>query len=248
MKWVFIVFLISFSAFAETQKVLELISSETPPFLSKKMKEQGAAVYALKVTFKDMDTSIHVSFAPWRRAKILASQDLKIDGFFPYAAIDMKDKFIYSNIIHEAPWIIVQRKNHPIQWKRFEDLSKLTAGNVKSIELRPGIKELAEQKKIKIDEVASDHTNLLRLGLGRVDFVMMDYFVYRYNMLTDKTLHKYQKDFEVNPKPIAITRYGLALRNTPKNNEIMKKFNQITTPEKFSQHMEYYLDHFVKTN
>lgn len=248
MKCLLFTILFSFPAFAKMQKVLKFVTSETPPFLSQTMKDQGAAIYALKNIFNKMNMSIEMSFAPWERAKIIAHDDLKIDGFFPYAAKDMKDEFIYSNFIYEAPWIIVQRKNHRIHWKKFSDLSKLMAGNVTGVELRPGIKELAEHKIIKIDEVVSDNINLQRLGLGRVDFVMMDYVVYRYNMLIDKKLHQYKNKFEINSKPIAISRYGLALRDTPENKEIMKKFNQLATIKVFSHHIEYYLDHFVKAN
>lgn len=248
MKYVLCVILVSLSAFAKPKNVLNLITSETPPFLSKEMKDQGAAIYALKNIFKNLDIFLEMSFAPWQRAKIIASEDLNIDGFFPYAAIDMKDDFIYSNIVYEAPWIIIQRKNHRINWKKFDDLSKLTAGNVTGVELRPGIKELAEQNKIKVDESVSDSINLQRLGLGRVDFVMMDYIVYRYTMLTDKTLKEYRNKFEVNVKSIAISHYGLALRKTTKNKQIMKKFNQAVTTGLVNKHIEYYLDHFIKSN
>ncbi|MBC7465765.1 MAG: transporter substrate-binding domain-containing protein [Bdellovibrio sp.] len=248
MKLFFYILAFSLSTFAKSQNVFVLISTESPPFLSKQMKDQGAAIYALNMILKKMNVSTKISFAPWRRAKIIASEDLKIDGFFPYSAIDMKDNFIYSNFIYEAPWVIVQRKTHPIRWKKIEDLSGMTAGNVTGVEFRPGIEELVDQKKIKIDEVVSDNINLLRLGLERVDFVMMDYFVYQSVMSTDKALLAYKNKFEVNEKPITISRYGLALRKTNQNKKRMDQFNQLASVDLFAKHIEYYLSHFVKPN
>lgn len=75
---------------------------------------------------------------------------------------------------------------------------------------------------------------------------MMDYFVYRYTMLTDSNLNVYKNKFEINPKHIATSRYGLALRKAPENEEIMKKFNQQATPKIFHKYLEEYLNTFVR--
>lgn len=229
-------------------KKLVLITAESPPFMSESLKEQGAGVYAMRKVFESAGYQLEVRFAPWTRAKIIASTDSKIDGLFPSAAQDMKDQFVYSHTIYEAPWVIIQRKNHPLRWHQLQDLSGLTMGNVTGVELRSGIKELAEQKKIFVENTTTDNFNLLKLANKRVDFITMDAVVFRYQMLTEESLRPFKDLLRINSKPVFVVKYGLALKKTPDNEKFLKIFNKVSSIKIMNQHIDYYLEHFVENN
>ncbi|QDK38193.1 ABC transporter substrate-binding protein [Bdellovibrio sp. NC01] len=233
-------------AFAETPpkptKELHLITGESPPYMSESMKDQGAAVWALRKIFAKMGYTLVIDFAPWTRAKITAAKSDTIDGFFPYSDQDVPN-FIYSDIVSETPWVIIQRKDKPIHWSKFSDLSPYTAGNVVGIELRPGIKELYEAKKLNIETTTSDVSNLLKLANKRVDMIFMDATVFQYSMAKEKELQPYRGKLEINAKPILVNKYGIALKNTPRNAAIMKEFNRHVNPQEFAKDVESYLTH-----
>ena len=233
------------TATPKSSKTIVLITAETTPFMSPKMKDDGAAIYALRKILGKIGYRVEMRYAPWTRAKMVADKDDTIDGFFPYAARDM-DNFIYSRPLSETPWIIVQRKDHPIHWTKLEDLTKYVAGNVTGIELRPGIKELVEQKKLQVESTTTDTYNLLKLATKRVDLVFMDPNVFRFHMATVPELQAYKNILEINPKPVHIDKYGLALKKNAKNEVFLKEFNKVASIEENTKNIEYYLKHMSK--
>ncbi|WP_413942954.1 substrate-binding periplasmic protein [Bdellovibrio sp. HCB-162] len=206
------------------------------------MKEQGAGIYALRELLKKAGYALEVRFAPWERAKTIARTDESVNGLFPYAAKDMPD-FLYSKPIYRANWVVVERKQNPIVWHKIEDLSKLTMGNVIGVELRPGIKELAEKHKLNVENASSDLNNLLKLANKRVDFITMDATVFKYQMLVEPKLQSFQGTLQINPKFITMTEYGLALKKSPDNEALLKVFNKISSVEEANRHIDFYLEH-----
>lgn len=225
---------------AKKRPTLLLMTGDSPPFMSEKMREQGAAVYALRKVFAKLGYDLEVRFAPWTRAKLTAEKDTSIDGFFPYAAKDVEN-FIYSEPFSEAPWVIIQRKDKPVHWNKLEDLTKYTAGNVIGIELRPGIRELVESGKLKVENTTTDSYNILKLATKRVDMLFMNPVVFQYVMNTDRQLAEFKGKLEVNPKVIYMDKYGLALRKTPHNAEIIQKLNKANTTAEVARYMEAYI-------
>lgn len=226
-------------------KKIVLITAETPPFMSPTMKDEGAAIYALQKILAKIGYKAEMRYAPWTRAKMVADKDDTIDGFFPYAARDM-DNFIYSRSLSETPWVLIQRKDHPIHWNKLEDLTKYVAGNVTGIELRPGIKELVDQKKLEVESTTTDTYNLLKLATKRVDLVFMNPNVFQFHMATVPELQPYKNILEINPKPVHIDKYGLALKKNAKNEAFLKEFNKVASQEENMKNIEYYLKHMSK--
>jgi ABC-type amino acid transport substrate-binding protein len=169
-----------------------------------------------------------------------------VDGFFPYAAQDLKE-FIYSNFIYEAAWVLIERKKDPIDLAKTSELSKWTMGNVTGVELRPGIQELVDQKKLKVENTTNDTNNLLMLATKRVDFISMDAVVYRYRMLVDKELRPYRGNLQINIKPIASVKYGLALKNTLANKNLLKSFRRATSVSSTNQLIDFYFQNLLTT-
>lgn len=211
------------------KQVLTLITHEAPPYMSEALPNGGAIFYAISKVIEPLNYDLKVVFAPsWTRAKMNAIKDPNIDGYAPYRTVEQQDLFDFSEYIFESPWVIIERKDHPIQWKTPEDLVKYTAGNVQGVELRPGVKELWDQKKIKIETTTTQNNNLLKLATKRVDYIFSDQFAFRYLMTTDPTLLEYNGKLQINPKPIVIEKYGVALKKSKDSKKILQALNQAT--------------------
>lgn len=250
LSFVLVVFAttISFQARAKTsaqKQVLTLITHEAPPYMAESLPNGGAIFYALGKVLEPLNYDLKVVYAPsWIRAKMNAIKDSTADGYAPYRTVEQQELFDFSEYIFESPWVIIERKDHPIQWKTPEDLIKYTAGNVQGVELRPGVKELWDQKKIRIETTTTQSNNLLKLATKRVDYIFSDHFVFRYLMATDPTLQPYRGKLQMNPKPIVIEKYGLALKKTKDSKKILQALNQATP--KFKQYLEEYFANLEK--
>lgn len=208
-------------------QTLTLITHEAPPYMAEALEDQGAVFFALRKVLKPFGYDLKVQFvSSWIRAKMNAQKDPKVDGYAPFRTVEDKDVFDFTDFIFESPWVIVERKEHPIKWKDVEDLTKYTGGNVHGIELRPGVKELAEGGRLKIETTTTQNNNILKLVSKRVDYVFSDIFVYRYLMATDPLLRPHRKDLQVNPKPIVLERYGVALKKSKDSMKIIAHLNK----------------------
>ncbi|KYG60582.1 ABC transporter substrate-binding protein [Bdellovibrio bacteriovorus] len=221
-------------------KVLTFITHEAPPHMSEAMPDHGAVFYSLKKVLEKKGYGIKVIFAPsWTRAKMNAVKDPKIDGLVPVRTIENTDQFIFTKLFYKSAWLIIERKDHPIVWNKISDLAKYTAGNIQGVELRDGIKELAEAGKMKIETVGTPLSNFLKVATKRVDFAFSDELVFRYTMGTEPELKPYQGVLQLNPKPIVIDRYGVALKKSEEAQAIVKHIELHEAD--FSKYTEEYL-------
>ncbi|HWU42640.1 MAG TPA: hypothetical protein VN132_04345, partial [Bdellovibrio sp.] len=119
--------------------------------MSESLPDQGAGIFALKEIFKKMDYDLQVTFAPLPRSKAMALAKNEISGFLPSTEDDIESGFALSKIVFETPWVIVERKNHPIHWKTGKDLAKFKGGNVIGYSVRPDLKKIFDKEKITLE-------------------------------------------------------------------------------------------------
>jgi polar amino acid transport system substrate-binding protein len=243
-----ILFFNSFSAqaTAPAMQKISIITHESRPYLAADLPDQGAGVYALRKCLKKMNYDLQINFvSSWKRAKAVALSDSTVDGYFPYATVESEETFIFSKSFFKGLWIIVERKDHPIHWKKFEDLGKYVGGNVLGVELRPGIKELADSKVLNIENAPDDVSNLRKLATNRVDYVFMNPLTFAYHMAQDPELKPYKGKLQVNSKPIAQSDYGMALKKAHFNKKFMNEFDRIAAQD-FNKYIDEYISRLDK--
>ncbi|WP_291515682.1 ABC transporter substrate-binding protein [Bdellovibrio sp. ArHS] len=208
--------------------------------MSETMPDGGAVFYSLKKVLEKKGYGVKVVFAPsWIRAKMNAVKDPKFDGYAPVRTVEYTDQFIFTKLFFKSPWLIVERKDRPIVWNKIADLGKYTAGNIQGVELRDGIKELAEAGKIRIENVGTPLSNFLKVATQRVDFAFSDELVFRYTMGIEPELKPYRDILQLNAKPIVVDSYGIALRKKPEFRELIKYIELHETD--FAKYTEEYL-------
>lgn len=215
------------AATPKKNRTITIVTHESVPFMSSAMPEGGAGVSSLRKILKKMGYDLNIVFvSSWERAKSEALTDPKIDGYFPYATIENKDFFVFSDRISRGDWIIAERKDNPIKWKKLEDLGKYVGGNVVGVELRAGTKDLYEQKKLTIEDAPDNISNLRKLGTKRIDYAFMNPAAFYYHMGTAPELRPFRDKLQINPKIITESTYGVAFRRTRFDSEFMKQFNK----------------------
>lgn len=223
----FNIVLLAFASAATTTKKITLVTHETSPFMDERLPDQGALISALRHALKKMNYELDMFIlGSWTRTKIKAVRDEEVDGYAPYATKEHEDLFIFSDYCYEDPWVIVERKDNPIQWKVPEDLLKYKAGNVLGVEFRPGIKPLVDAGKLTVVSTGSVISLIRLLATKRVDFIFIDQNVFRYHMTTNATLSPYNDQLQINPKVVAVSHYGLAIKKGRLNAGFMKEFNK----------------------
>jgi polar amino acid transport system substrate-binding protein len=212
---------------AAPPRKITLVTQEFVPYMSTDLPDQGAAVYALRKVFASMNCELKVIFvSSWERAKYLALTDATVDGYFPNITEENKSIFSFSETISEGEWGVAERRDHPIHWKKLAGLGKYVGGNAVGIELRPGIKELVEQKKLNIETAPDDVSNLQKLAKLRVDYIFINPVAFTYLLATNPLVHPFRDQLRINPKLIAKDKYGIALRKARFPNDFMANFNQ----------------------
>lgn len=221
-------------------KVIHLVTFEAPPFMSEKMPEQGAAVYALRQLLKKNGYDLKISFAPFLRAKKQVLQKNEISGFFPVTEVNVTADFRMSNVMYVTPWVFAERKDHPIVWQEAKDLTAYKIGNVMGYDLAKMVAPLQKKKKLHIENASSDELNLLKLARKRVDLAFIDATMFEYLTRTSPRLRPFQNQLQINAKIIHMDEYAVAFKKTPRSLRHLEIFNKSITKESFTHYVELY--------
>jgi polar amino acid transport system substrate-binding protein len=229
-------------------KVLNFVSVEAPPFMGAGMKDQGAATHALSAIFKKMGYDLHVTFAPWLRAKQIAATDPNVVGFFPCAKDDLTDKFTLSKTLYGIDWSIAERKEKPVKWTNANDLAKYTGSNVNGYSIRGDIRKLVDEKKMTIETASDDVLNILKLANRRVDFIFTDALVFKFLLSTDPRLIPFKDQLQINAKKVSEVQYGIAFKKSPETVALIEQFNKAASPDELKQDIGIYLKELGEHN
>jgi polar amino acid transport system substrate-binding protein len=225
---------------SETHEI-SLVTMEIPPFMSEHMPEQGAATYALKMIFKKRGYDLKMSFAPFLRSKNLATHDRDFVGYAPSTKYNIIKGFTLSKAFYQSPWVIIQNKENPVQWKKIEDLTKYLGGNVNGYDMVPEATRLYEAGKLKVEMAPDDVRNILKLAHKRVDYIFMDENMYKFLMATNPILKPFAEKLEIHPRRVETLSYGIAFRKTPQALEILDEMNKVFNEDEFTSYVNAYM-------
>ncbi|KHD88926.1 MAG: hypothetical protein OM95_05465 [Bdellovibrio sp. ArHS] len=242
----FVTFLVFFWGSPEPQAktdqqlaVINVGTSEIPPYFSASMKKGGALGYSLEKIFAQIGYKPVVHYVSWNRAKIMAEKG-EIDCYAPTINNDLLPGFKFFQTASKVPWVIIQRKKNPIEWQNLNDLYKYKVGRVLGYYLRD------EERKIythgvDVQNTTDNSKNLLMVATGRIDYAVIDPVVFSFLVQTDPTLIPHKDKLEINKRPLSYSDYGIAIRDTEKLNTLKKHFLNPQTIEKLNGYATEYL-------
>lgn len=224
-----VVFLLSFSLHA--QETINLTSGEWPPYLSKKLQDNGFAAAVVRESFNAVDMQVRYGYFPWKRSYLYAKHGADLEGDTWDGSVvwlyteERANNFYYSDPIVIDDGILYHLKSNPISWTKVEDLQGLVIGGTKHTVY--DIFQKAESNNILTIERAGYYDILFdRLLAKRIDAVpqvkkVADYFLY-------KNYSQHARDKITHSETIFERRvYHLILnKHRPENKHYIELFNQ----------------------
>lgn len=230
----------STSALAKN-KTVQIVTFEAPPHMDPKLPEQGAGVYALRQTFLKAGYDLKISFAPLKRAKVLALETHEISGYFPVSPYDLDKHFAPSNTIYVSPWVIAERKDHVITWKKPADLGKYVGSANLQYTQPTEIVKLVKEKKLNLETAPDDTVNIIKLANKRIDYIFIDATMFKFLTMTNPEIKPFADKLQINATPVELLDYTVGFKKNPSSQKIMDDFNKVATKELFTGFvMDYY--------
>ncbi|MBI3899355.1 MAG: transporter substrate-binding domain-containing protein [Gammaproteobacteria bacterium] len=156
---------------------LRLVSTEFPPYTGKSLAHGGIATEIATEAFKRAGYSVKVEFLPWARA-LQVGQTGKVDGIVGiWHSKEREQWFDFREPLLPNSIGFYKRSGTSVAYQSVADLASYSVGVVRSY-ANPEVFNNA--KKLRVEEVVDDETNLRKLGAGRIDLVLIDKGVARY--------------------------------------------------------------------
>lgn len=207
---------------AKAQEI-PLATGEWEPYTGQKMENFGFFPELVNAVFKEMGKTPKYSFLPWKRAED-STKDGENFAAFPYIRTEEREKtFAFSDEVSFTQGLLFYRKDKitkEITYEKFDDLAAYTIGGTLGYWYEKPFKEA----KLKVEFVAKDELNFLKLHQGKVDLVASDWLV-GWGLIKKLYPNDVAK-FDTVKKPL--NRDGLRLmvsKKYPNSEEILKQFN-----------------------
>ena len=204
----------------KAKETVNLASIEFLPYTSKKLPKDGYLTDLIRNSFSNEGYETNIEFYPITRAK-LEAQTSKVKGYFPSYECD-KGIFKKSESIGKAILGFAVLKSNIFEINKLEDLSNKIVGKVKNKFFSNEFDILSNKKLFTVEEANNDQLNIQKLLHIRVDVILIEKYVYDYELESSKDL----KDKIVFLDKFTQNKNLYICFNSNKlNNKILKDFN-----------------------
>lgn len=227
-------------------RTLDISVGDWPPFIAQDQKHQGFIAHLIHDVLAAEGYDVRFQFLPWNRAyREAALVERDATAVWMYKPEREKD-FYYSDPVLSEQFVFFHRKDRNFDWETFEDLAGLTVGGGFGYSYGPGFDAALKTGLFRMERVASNEQNFLRLLIGRVDVIPEEINVGYYtlrrdvgNELASKVTH--------HPKPLLQSEsFVLFPRKGPESLALVKKFNRRLQQFRDSGRYQSYFDAFER--
>jgi len=212
---------------AKENKTVLFSTLDWPPYLGSQLPQQGFGFEIARQAFEAEGYTLTVDYLPWSRALLMASSNPKYSGcLLAYYSEERAKKFIFSDPVTSGSVMLAERKNHTFKLTSLADLTGATVGIVQDYVNPPEVTKLVNDKKIKAETALSDSRNLLKLANNRIDFAIIDKFVFLYLMQTNPDLKPSQNLLQLNPRVLEDKKLYLIFPKTAAGQQTATVFNR----------------------
>lgn len=209
-------------------KSIHLTSLEWPPYTSKNLPQQGAAIAIATAAFASMGYKLHVDFFPWSRSVAFSQEpDNKYIGYLPeYYSSDTAQKFIYSDAFSVGPLGFAERKDKSIAWSKLEELTPYRIGIVQDYINTEEFDLMVKNKSFITSSTLNDTNNLRKLMSSRIDLAVIDQHVMKYLLNNVSGLAENADKIQFNAKLLGEKKLYICFNKTEKGYAMVEVFNQ----------------------
>jgi len=212
--------LINFSARSETWKIAAI--ENWPPYMDVALGETSMGYKALENALSGINVDAHIQFFPWRRAQYLPTVDESFIGYYCAWPEEVKPGFFASAPIFTSPIGLFSNKN-VLKEKRpvLGEAGALEIGLVKSYVYPEPFESYAKQERVD-----SDATLIKFVQMGRVDFGVIDKYVFEHLLKTRPELKKIAPTLIFHEETAVQKPLVLAFRESELNRARAKRLEQ----------------------
>ncbi|WP_415718263.1 substrate-binding periplasmic protein [Maridesulfovibrio sp.] len=199
---------------------LNFATDSFPPFYyEEEGKTQGMQYELAQIIFRKMNTKFKITFAPWKRALLMAKSG-KVDGVFGLRKTEERQRWMIfpDEPLMNVYTVLFKRADDPFE---FNGISSLQGKNIGIIKGYTYGTEFDKSILFSREEVANLSQNFLKLHAGRVDLVAGYRTVGRYML---KKMNLMDRIVEC-PGKINVSPLYIGFINNPENVETCRSFS-----------------------
>lgn len=194
------------------------------PYTCATLPENGLSTVIVTSAFKAAGIDVKVEFLPWQRAVQTAESDPKVAGYYPEYAGSF-DKFTLSAPLGDSPLGLVVPAGKTIADVGVPALAKLKLGVVSGYVNTEALDKAIADKTLVVEPVKDDLTNLRKVAAGRIDAAVIDEYVMRYELSSNKELAGDRAKLAFNPTVLENKTLHIAFAKTPLGEKMKAAFD-----------------------
>ncbi len=225
------VFAAESSSQAPAVKQIKLATLEWPPYVGKKLKQQGYVHEVVVTALERVGYEVQIQYVPWPRALREVSLG-EVDAIFPtYYTPERSRQLAFSEPFAGGPVGLYKRRDTPATYPvdpRSNPVAALRGVREYSVGVVRGYANPLALENVDFltqEAAKNDLVNLRRLYHKRVDLIVIDKFVADY--LLETSLKEYRPELEFMQPPLEIKYFYLAFSlKDPNHQAKLKAFNR----------------------
>jgi polar amino acid transport system substrate-binding protein len=162
------------AASAAAARPLRIATGEFPPYATASRPDQGLALAVVRRAFELAGRQVQFHFLPWPRA-LAETRDGRWDASAHWGVTpERKRDFLLSDNLYTERWLLLHRRDMPLDWRRIDDLRPYRLGLVPEYTYTPELWLAARAGRLRYEQPRNDVISLRMLLLGRIDVLPLD--------------------------------------------------------------------------
>ncbi|WP_169719625.1 substrate-binding periplasmic protein [Psychromonas aquimarina] len=207
---VFLLLLMLLAVTADAKAFIKVASGEWPPFSGKNLKHGGFCGHVTTEAFKLAGYQTQIKYYPWKRAlSVTANADSDVSLCWIKSA-EREKSFIFSAPMMTQKKVFFYKNDLVFDWSSIADLKGYSIGIVNGYSYGQVFDQAIKDKTLYTETVTSDHQNVKKLMLDRVDLIMVE-MVVGYTILNESFAPSKAQMITNHPNPIYESDYHLMI-------------------------------------
>lgn len=153
---------------------LRIATGELPPYATQSRPDEGVALSIVRRAFELEGFTVQYTFMPWSRVQQETAQG-KWDATAYWGATEArKQQFLLSDNVLTEQWVIVHRRQTPLDWQQLEDLKPYRLAVIADYTYTPQFHDLLQRGTLTGDPTPNDLLALRKLLAKRVDAIPIE--------------------------------------------------------------------------
>jgi polar amino acid transport system substrate-binding protein len=231
---------------ATSKQVLEISSSESPPYMSDYIADKGYANHVIQCAFSQQQLEIKFVFMPTARAYQETMDGKFAASSYWYRDTRHEESFLISEPITREKIVFFSPKSSVTSlWTDLSDFDGLRLGMTRGYTYTKELRDYAQTNESAVSFVTTDLQNMKMLLLGRIDIFPVEettgWYLLNHFLAAEQA---YQVE-TIQPPLVVTTGHLLFPKVFPNAANLLQKFNKGLAQCAEQGNLQQYLDNLV---